>query len=88
MRVIRDGDDAVIEVSDKGKGMTSDFVRDRLFKPFYTTKDAGTGIGAYETSSTSSRLEADSKSTVHRIKEPASVSGCALPTEQTAETGT
>lgn len=48
VRVIRDGDDAVIEVSDRGKGMTPDFVRDRLFKPFQTTKDSGTGIGAYE----------------------------------------
>ena len=48
MRAIRDGDDVVIDVSDKGKGMTPDFVRDRLFKPFQTTKDTGTGIGAYE----------------------------------------
>ena len=48
VRVTRDGDDAVIEVSDRGKGMTPDFVRDRLFKPFQTTKDSGTGIGAYE----------------------------------------
>jgi putative PEP-CTERM system histidine kinase len=48
MRAMRDGDDVVIDVSDKGKGMTPDFVRDRLFKPFQTTKDSGTGIGAYE----------------------------------------
>ena len=48
LRVLCDGDDAVIEVSDKGKGMSPDFVRDRLFKPFQTTKDSGTGIGAYE----------------------------------------
>ena len=48
LRVMCDGDDAIIEVSDKGKGMSPDFVRDRLFKPFQTTKDSGTGIGAYE----------------------------------------
>jgi putative PEP-CTERM system histidine kinase len=48
MRALRDGDDVVIDVIDKGKGMTPDFVRDRLFKPFQTTKDTGTGIGAYE----------------------------------------
>ena len=48
MRAMREGDDVVIDVSDKGKGMTPDFVRDRLFKPFQTTKDSGTGIGAYE----------------------------------------
>ena len=48
VRAMRDGDDVVIDVSDRGKGMTPDFVRDRLFKPFQTTKDTGTGIGAYE----------------------------------------
>ena len=48
VKAMRDCDDVVIEVSDKGKGMTSDFLRDRLFKPFQTTKDTGTGIGAYE----------------------------------------
>lgn len=48
VRVTRDADEAVIEVRDKGKGMDSDFVRDQLFKPFQTTKESGTGIGAYE----------------------------------------
>ncbi|MBS0446948.1 MAG: PEP-CTERM system histidine kinase PrsK [Proteobacteria bacterium] len=44
----RDGGRAKVEVGDTGLGMTPDFVRDRLFKPFHTTKDAGMGIGAYE----------------------------------------
>jgi len=39
---------AVIEVGDTGRGMTPEFVRDRLFKPFQTTKATGMGIGAYE----------------------------------------
>lgn len=39
---------ALIEVGDTGLGMTPEFVRDRLFKPFQTTKKAGMGIGAYE----------------------------------------
>lgn len=38
-----------IEVSDTGAGMTSEFIRERLFKPFDSTKGAkGMGIGAYQ----------------------------------------
>lgn len=44
----RRNDKAAIEVSDDGHGMTQEFIRDRLFKPFQSTKDAGMGIGAYE----------------------------------------
>jgi len=39
---------ARIVVSDTGQGMSKEFIRDRLFKPFQTTKQAGMGIGAYE----------------------------------------
>jgi putative PEP-CTERM system histidine kinase len=39
---------ARIVVGDTGHGMTQEFIRDRLFKPFQTTKKAGMGIGAYE----------------------------------------
>ena len=35
-------------VTDTGHGMSSEFIRDRLFKPFQTTKQAGMGIGAFE----------------------------------------
>ena len=38
----------VIVVSDTGAGMTAEFIRDRLFKPFETTKESGMGIGMYE----------------------------------------
>jgi putative PEP-CTERM system histidine kinase len=38
-----------IAVSDTGRGMEADFVRDRLFRPFDTTKGAaGMGIGAHQ----------------------------------------
>ncbi len=39
---------AVIEVEDNGTGMDEDFVRERLFRPFDSTKSSGMGIGAYE----------------------------------------
>lgn len=39
---------ARVVVGDTGQGMSQDFIRDRLFKPFQTTKPAGMGIGAYE----------------------------------------
>jgi signal transduction histidine kinase len=40
---------AVIEIRDTGKGMSEEFVRRKLFKPFETTKgSSGMGIGAYQ----------------------------------------
>lgn len=48
LRLDRAGGQARIVVADTGQGMTQDFIRDRLFKPFQTTKQAGMGIGAYE----------------------------------------
>ncbi|MFM5895730.1 MAG: XrtA/PEP-CTERM system histidine kinase PrsK [Novosphingobium sp.] len=38
----------LIEVTDSGSGMSPEFVRSRLFKPFDSTKQGGFGIGAYE----------------------------------------
>ncbi len=39
----------IISIKDNGHGMDEDFIRDRLFKPFDTTKgNAGMGIGMYE----------------------------------------
>lgn len=35
-------------IQDTGCGMSEAFVRERLFKPFQTTKSMGMGIGAYE----------------------------------------
>jgi putative PEP-CTERM system histidine kinase len=48
VRAERDGGHACIVVSDDGAGMTEAFVRERLFKPFQTTKASGMGIGMYE----------------------------------------
>jgi putative PEP-CTERM system histidine kinase len=40
--------DVTIDVIDTGCGMSPAFVRDKLFKPFVSSKAAGFGIGAYE----------------------------------------
>lgn len=37
-----------IEVLDSGHGMSSEFIRSQLFKPFASSKEGGFGIGAYE----------------------------------------
>jgi putative PEP-CTERM system histidine kinase len=38
-----------VSIRDTGEGMTDDFIRDRLFKPFDSTKGSeGMGIGAYQ----------------------------------------
>lgn len=42
------GANGLIEVVDCGPGMSADFVRNRLFRPFDSTKPGGFGIGAYE----------------------------------------
>lgn len=39
---------AVLHVIDHGCGMSADYVRDELFRPFSSTKQGGFGIGAYE----------------------------------------
>ena len=46
--VFADDERAIIEVRDTGCGMPESFVRERLFRPFQTTKPAGMGIGAFE----------------------------------------
>ncbi len=48
VRARRDGADALIEVEDNGKGMSEDFIRSRLFRPFVSTKAHGMGIGTFE----------------------------------------
>ena len=48
VRVGSEGMHGLIEVVDSGSGMSPEFVRSRLFKPFDSTKQGGFGIGAYE----------------------------------------
>jgi putative PEP-CTERM system histidine kinase len=60
-----DGLHSCIEVVDSGCGMSPDFVRTRLFKPFVSSKQGGFGIGAFEARelvrAMRGRLEVDSR---------------------------
>jgi len=60
-----EGGNAVIEVADSGCGMSEAFVRERLFRPFQTTKRDGMGIGAFEAAQYAKdmggRIEVDSR---------------------------
>jgi putative PEP-CTERM system histidine kinase len=49
IEVSREDSQVTIAVTDTGRGMDADFLRDRLFRPFDTTKGAaGMGIGAHQ----------------------------------------
>jgi len=44
----REPGNAVVEVVDSGEGMSPEFIRTKLFKPFHSSKAGGFGIGAFE----------------------------------------
>ena len=48
LNVTADGLYGTIEVIDSGEGMSPEFVRTGLFKPFVSSKSGGFGIGAFE----------------------------------------
>ncbi len=49
LRLRRDGDRALVEITDQGAGMSPEFVRDVLFRPLGTAgKPTGSGIGAWQ----------------------------------------
>lgn len=45
--LLKDGE-IVIEVKDNGPGISKEFINNKLFKPFQTTKKKGLGIGLYQ----------------------------------------
>ncbi|HEY1288891.1 MAG TPA: XrtA/PEP-CTERM system histidine kinase PrsK [Burkholderiales bacterium] len=63
--VAAEGANAVIEVADSGCGMSEAFVRERLFRPFQTTKGDGMGVGVFEvaqyTKDMGGHIEVDSR---------------------------
>jgi putative PEP-CTERM system histidine kinase len=48
IRLAAEAGRAVIEIADRGPGMSPEFIRDRLFRPFDTSKPGGSGIGAWQ----------------------------------------
>lgn len=44
---LQDGSSISIVVSDNGPGMSREFIENRLFRPFQTTKKKGTGLGLF-----------------------------------------
>lgn len=48
LEVASDGVRGRIDVIDSGEGMSADFIRDELFRPFVSSKPSGFGIGAFE----------------------------------------
>ena len=74
----RHAEDALLEIRDNGCGMDEAFIRDRLYRPFQTTKGAeGMGIGVYEAREFIRQLNGDvvvesepNKGTVFSVKLP------------------
>ncbi|HUN44463.1 MAG TPA: XrtA/PEP-CTERM system histidine kinase PrsK [Acetobacteraceae bacterium] len=48
LRMRREALSLVVDIVDQGPGMTPEFIRDRLFQPFASTKSGGHGIGAFQ----------------------------------------
>jgi putative PEP-CTERM system histidine kinase len=87
LRVERAANDAAIEIEDDGPGMDEDFIRNRLFKPFFTTKASkGMGIGAYQAreylhslGGAMSVRSTPGQGTVFAIRLPLAEPACAAP---------
>lgn len=65
LSIDRRGFEVEVTVLDRGRGMSADFIRHSLFKPFNSTKLGGFGIGAFEArslvASMGGRLEVESR---------------------------
>jgi len=55
-----------IDVLDQGCGMSRDFIREELFKPFVSTKEGGFGLGAFEALGLAQAM----KGTIEVLSEP------------------
>jgi len=53
-----EGDSPVFTITDNGIGMTDEYIREKLFKPFQTTKKEGTGLGLWQVKNMADQLRA------------------------------
>jgi putative PEP-CTERM system histidine kinase len=77
IRLQKEQDFAIVEIKDSGHGMSEEFIREKLFRPFVSTKSAGMGIGVFESKEYVSELggtlevtSSESDGTVFRILLP------------------
>ncbi len=82
VRLSAEGELARLEVADTGRGMSERFIRERLFRPFHSTKPEGMGIGSFESREyireLGGSLEVDSqegRGTVFRVRLPLATLG-------------
>ncbi len=65
VKVRADQGSVAVTIADKGVGMDGDFIRNRLFQPFASSKSGGFGVGAFEARSLISamggRISVDSR---------------------------
>ncbi|WP_137180325.1 XrtA/PEP-CTERM system histidine kinase PrsK [Roseomonas sp. AR75] len=48
VQIRQEGSQLIVDVIDRGPGMSAEFVRDELFRPLSTSKRQGSGIGAWQ----------------------------------------
>ncbi|KFL49156.1 signal transduction histidine kinase [Sphingobium sp. ba1] len=48
LRLSADASEILVEIIDQGRGMSAEYIRRELFKPFSSSKAGGFGIGAFE----------------------------------------
>ncbi len=92
IQLLRQNGSAVITIADTGCGMSEQFMRNRLFRPFESTKATGMGIGTYEAQQymreLGGRIEVESgqpQGTIFRVVLPLYVPGGATGTSTVVE---
>ncbi|MEC3911710.1 XrtA/PEP-CTERM system histidine kinase PrsK [Sphingobium sp. CR2-8] len=65
LRLSTENGEAIVAIIDRGKGMSAEYIRRDLFKPFSSSKAAGFGLGAFEARTLAQamggRIEVESK---------------------------